>query len=186
MRTFDPTPLWRSTVGFDRLFDLIDSSLSMAGDDNYPPYNIERTGEDTYHVSLASPPAAYHRSFDRVVADREYPNGRAELSASARPLAETPGNESSRCGNGVCQTRSPAGARFRASAYSGDWGLEPSDQAVVPRGEHGTSSAEVTESPLANNVTRWPCFTSSSVKYETTRSVPPYIRGGTLSKRGAI
>jgi molecular chaperone IbpA len=53
MRTFDPTPLWRSTVGFDRLFDLIDSSLSVAGDDNYPPYNIERTGEDTYHISLA-------------------------------------------------------------------------------------------------------------------------------------
>jgi molecular chaperone IbpA len=53
MRTFDPTPLWRSTVGFDRLFDLIDSSLREAGDDNYPPYNIERTGEETYHVSLA-------------------------------------------------------------------------------------------------------------------------------------
>jgi molecular chaperone IbpA len=53
VRTFDPTPLWRSTVGFDRLFDLIDSSLSVAGDDNYPPYNIERTGEDTYHISLA-------------------------------------------------------------------------------------------------------------------------------------
>jgi molecular chaperone IbpA len=52
MRTFDPTPLWRSTVGFDRLFDLIDSSLRETGDDNYPPYNIERT-EDTYHVSLA-------------------------------------------------------------------------------------------------------------------------------------
>ena len=53
MRTFDPTPLWRSTVGFDRLFDLIDSSLSVAGDDNYPPYNIERTGEDIYRISLA-------------------------------------------------------------------------------------------------------------------------------------
>jgi molecular chaperone IbpA len=53
MRTFDPSPLWRSTVGFDRLFDLIDSSLKVAGDDNYPPYNIERTGEDTYHISLA-------------------------------------------------------------------------------------------------------------------------------------
>jgi molecular chaperone IbpA len=53
MRTFDPTPLWRSTVGFDRLFDLIDGSLSVAGDDNYPPYNIERTGEDTYRISLA-------------------------------------------------------------------------------------------------------------------------------------
>jgi molecular chaperone IbpA len=53
MRTFDPTSLRRSSVGFDRLFDLIDSSLSEAGDDNYPPYNIARTGEDTYHVSLA-------------------------------------------------------------------------------------------------------------------------------------
>ena len=53
MRTFDPTPLWRSTVGFDRLFDLIDSSLSVTGDDNYPPYNIERTGEDIYRISLA-------------------------------------------------------------------------------------------------------------------------------------
>ena len=52
MRTFDPTPLWRSTIGFDRLFDLIDSSLDVA-DDNYPPYNIERAGEDTYHLSLA-------------------------------------------------------------------------------------------------------------------------------------
>jgi molecular chaperone IbpA len=53
MRTFDPTPLWRSTVGFDRLFDLIDESIRWTDDDNYPPYNIERTGEDTYHVLLA-------------------------------------------------------------------------------------------------------------------------------------
>jgi molecular chaperone IbpA len=52
MRTFDPTPLWRSTIGFDRLFDLIDSSMSVAHD-NYPPYNIERAGEDIYHISLA-------------------------------------------------------------------------------------------------------------------------------------
>ena len=37
----------------DRLFDLIDSSLSLPGDDNYPPYNIERTGEDIYHILLA-------------------------------------------------------------------------------------------------------------------------------------
>ena len=53
MRTFDLTPLWRSTVGFDRLFDLIDNSLRLAGEDNYPPYNIERTGEDEYRISLA-------------------------------------------------------------------------------------------------------------------------------------
>ena len=53
MRNFDFTPLWRSTVGFDHLFDLIDNSLHLTGEDNYPPYNIERTGEDTYHISLA-------------------------------------------------------------------------------------------------------------------------------------
>jgi hypothetical protein len=40
-------------------------------------------------------------------------------------------------------------------------------------GAHGTSFASVTESPLANSVTSWPCRTSSSVRYETTRSVPP-------------
>jgi molecular chaperone IbpA len=50
---FDPTPLWRSTVGFDRLFNLIDETSRWAGEDNYPPYNIERTGEDQYQISLA-------------------------------------------------------------------------------------------------------------------------------------
>jgi molecular chaperone IbpA len=52
MRTFDPTPLWRSTVGFDRLFDLLDES-SRWSEDHYPPYNIERTGDDHYRISLA-------------------------------------------------------------------------------------------------------------------------------------
>ena len=46
--------LWRSTVGFDRLFDLIDESARWTGEENhYPPYNIERTGEDQYQISLA-------------------------------------------------------------------------------------------------------------------------------------
>jgi molecular chaperone IbpA len=53
MRTFDPTPYWRSTVGFDRLFDLLDQSTTWSADDHYPPYNIERTGEDRYRISLA-------------------------------------------------------------------------------------------------------------------------------------
>jgi len=53
MRTIDPTSLWRTTVGFDRLFNLIDESTRWAGEDNYPPYNIERTGEDHYRISLA-------------------------------------------------------------------------------------------------------------------------------------
>jgi molecular chaperone IbpA len=53
MRNFDLTPLWRSTVGFDRLFDFLDESVRWTSEDNYPPYNIERTGEDHYHISLA-------------------------------------------------------------------------------------------------------------------------------------
>ncbi|MBO0752377.1 MAG: Hsp20 family protein [Bradyrhizobiaceae bacterium] len=53
MRTFDPTTLWRSTVGFDRLFDLIDESTSWTGEESYPPYNIERTGENRYRIALA-------------------------------------------------------------------------------------------------------------------------------------
>lgn len=53
MRNYDLSPLWRSTVGFDRMLDLIDSSMRYAGDENYPPYNIERSGEDQYRISLA-------------------------------------------------------------------------------------------------------------------------------------
>jgi molecular chaperone IbpA len=53
MRTFDLSPLWRSTVGFDRLFDLIEDSVRWTGEDNYPPYNIERLDEDQYQIALA-------------------------------------------------------------------------------------------------------------------------------------
>jgi molecular chaperone IbpA len=53
MRTFDFTPLWRSTIGFDHLADLVDSSLRQAADDNYPPCNIERSSEDHYRITLA-------------------------------------------------------------------------------------------------------------------------------------
>jgi molecular chaperone IbpA len=50
MRTFDLTPLYRSTVGFDRLFSMLDAFDSTPG---YPPYNIERTGENDYRITLA-------------------------------------------------------------------------------------------------------------------------------------
>jgi molecular chaperone IbpA len=53
MRTYDLAPLWRSTVGFDRLFNLIDNALQATGEENYPPYNIARSGEDHYEISLA-------------------------------------------------------------------------------------------------------------------------------------
>jgi len=52
MRTYDFAPLWRSTIGFDRLFDLLDET-ARATEDHYPPYNIERLGEDRYQISLA-------------------------------------------------------------------------------------------------------------------------------------
>lgn len=52
MRTYDFSPLWRSTIGFDRLFDLAESA-QRASEDNYPPYNIERLGDDRYQISLA-------------------------------------------------------------------------------------------------------------------------------------
>ena len=50
--TYDFAPLWRSTIGFDRLFDLVDAA-QQAGEDNYPPCNVERLGEDRYQISLA-------------------------------------------------------------------------------------------------------------------------------------
>jgi molecular chaperone IbpA len=52
MRNFDFTPFWRSTVGFDRIFDLLDETQRTV-EEHYPPYNIERLGEDHYQVSLA-------------------------------------------------------------------------------------------------------------------------------------
>ncbi len=54
MRTFDLSPLYRSTVGFDRMFGLLDSFAAADGSaQTYPPYNIERTGENAYRVSMA-------------------------------------------------------------------------------------------------------------------------------------
>ena len=51
MRTFDLTPLYRSTVGFDRLFSMLDDGFEAAP--GYPPYNIERTGDNAYRISVA-------------------------------------------------------------------------------------------------------------------------------------
>jgi molecular chaperone IbpA len=51
MRTFDFSPLFRSTVGFDRLFDLMDSYAEQSN--GYPPYNIERSDDTHYRITLA-------------------------------------------------------------------------------------------------------------------------------------
>lgn len=53
MRGFDTTPFYRSMIGFDHLFDLLDSATKLDAGQAYPPYNIERTGENEYRISIA-------------------------------------------------------------------------------------------------------------------------------------
>ena len=54
MRTnFDFTPYRRSTVGFDRLFDLLESSTRSEGGDGYPPFDLVKDGDDSYRITLA-------------------------------------------------------------------------------------------------------------------------------------
>jgi molecular chaperone IbpA len=53
MRTINLDPFWRTSIGFDRLFELMDQSLRFEPEDNYPPCNIVRTGEDKYRISVA-------------------------------------------------------------------------------------------------------------------------------------
>jgi molecular chaperone IbpA len=54
MRTnFDFTPFRRSTVGFDRLFEMLENGSSMTGAESYPPFNLEHDGADRYRITLA-------------------------------------------------------------------------------------------------------------------------------------
>jgi molecular chaperone IbpA len=54
MRTFDLAPLYRSTVGFDRLANMLDRAMTTdMGDNTYPPYNIEKSGENNYRITVA-------------------------------------------------------------------------------------------------------------------------------------
>ena len=53
MRTIDLSPLYRSLVGFDRLADQLDAAARTEAASGYPPYNIERTGENDYRIEIA-------------------------------------------------------------------------------------------------------------------------------------
>jgi len=53
MRPFNLAPFYRSTVGFDRMFSLLDQVSGLEGTPGYPPYNIERTGDNAYRISVA-------------------------------------------------------------------------------------------------------------------------------------
>ena len=55
MRTaYDFSPLYRSMIGVDRMADLIDSAMRSEGDRSYPPYDVEKTGDDGYRITLAT------------------------------------------------------------------------------------------------------------------------------------
>jgi molecular chaperone IbpA len=53
MTMIDLTPFSRSSIGFDRMFNMLENATQLAPAENYPPYNIERTGEDTYRITIA-------------------------------------------------------------------------------------------------------------------------------------
>ena len=53
MRNFDLAPLYRATVGFDQIADLMDRVLTTEPTTSYPPYNIEKTADDAYRISIA-------------------------------------------------------------------------------------------------------------------------------------
>jgi molecular chaperone IbpA len=53
MRSIDYSPFYRATVGFDRVFDLLDSVAGQGSANGYPPYNIEKTGDNDYRIVMA-------------------------------------------------------------------------------------------------------------------------------------
>ena len=71
MRTYDFSPLYRATVGFDRVADMLDRVLTQdAGQSTYPPYNIEKLDENSYRISVA---VAGFSDADLTVEQREHP-----------------------------------------------------------------------------------------------------------------
>ncbi|MEG3175269.1 Hsp20 family protein [Sphingomonas sp. RB3P16] len=68
MRNFDLTPYRRSTVGFDRLFDMLEANARQASADNYPPFNLERIDGDRYRITLAV--AGFGRDEIEIVAQQ--------------------------------------------------------------------------------------------------------------------
>jgi len=88
MRNFDLSPLYRSTVGFDRVFGMLDSLGNFEGaNPAYPPYNIERTGENAYRVTLAV------AGFGEADINIEVKEGTLTVSGSKQESNDTAGKE---------------------------------------------------------------------------------------------
>ncbi|MCC6467156.1 MAG: Hsp20 family protein [Alphaproteobacteria bacterium] len=82
MSSFDFSPFFRSTVGFDRIADLLDDAQQASGGDGYPPYNIESVGENQYRVTLA---VAGAKEDDLSIVQHQ---NTLQVSGKARPAPE--------------------------------------------------------------------------------------------------
>ena len=83
MRQYDLAPLYRNTVGFDRLFALLDKSVGLDAAPTYPPYNIERTGENAYRITVA---VAGFTDQDLAIEVKENtPHGSRRAESAGRP-----------------------------------------------------------------------------------------------------
>jgi molecular chaperone IbpA len=123
---FDFAPYRRSTVGFDQLFDLLEAGTRGEGSDGYPPFDIERTGEESYRITLAV--AGFRPGEIEVVAQRN------QLTVTGRRAAE---NERQFMHRGIAAR--PFERRFQLADYievgaaSFDHGLLSIDlERVVP------------------------------------------------------
>jgi molecular chaperone IbpA len=84
MRNFDFEPFFRSSIGFDRMFELLDRAVDVESEPGYPAYNIEKTGEDTYRLTVAV--AGFKPTELSVVAE-----GMTLTVTGAKPLHENDG-----------------------------------------------------------------------------------------------
>ena len=93
MRTFDYSPFYRTSVGFDRVFDLLDSVASHAGSNGYPPYNIEKAGDNAYRIVMAvagfaeSELNVTQKENELLVTGQTAPNGETEKQYLYRGIA---------------------------------------------------------------------------------------------------
>lgn len=86
MRTFDLSPLYRATVGYDRIADMMDRALAAdITQPSYPPYNIEKTSETSYRITVA---VAGFSADDLTVEVKE-----SALLIAARKASEDPAND---------------------------------------------------------------------------------------------
>lgn len=87
MRHFDLSPLYRSTVGFDGVFNMLDKLAAVDGPSGYPPYNIERTGEHAYRITIAV------AGFSASDLSLELKENSLTVRGEKAPLAEQPRTE---------------------------------------------------------------------------------------------